>query len=175
MSLKILVGNDDHTLGRADAPLTLLEYGDYECGYCRLAHPVVASVRARLGDRLCFVFRNMPLSEVHPHAELAAEAAEAAAAQGKFWQMHDALFEHRPPLSSTAIAALARRLELDMPRFHDDLTTHRFHERVQRDFLGAIKSGVAGTPAFFIDGEMYAGAAEENALTAALQAPRRPR
>jgi len=175
MSLKIPIGNDDHTLGRAQAPLTLLEYGDYECSYCRAAHPVVASVRAELGDQLRFVFRNMPLSEVHPHAELAAEAAEAAASQGKFWQMHDALFEQEPPLSSAAIAALARRLELDMPRFHDDLTTHKFRERVKRDFLGAIKSGVAGTPAFFIDGELYGGAADADALIAALQAPRRQR
>jgi protein-disulfide isomerase len=169
MSLKIPVGNDDHVLGRADAPQTLLEYGDYECPYCREAHVVIKSVRASLGDRLRFVFRNMPLNEVHPHAELAAEAAEAAAAQGKFWQMHDALFEHNPPLSSTAIASLARRLQLDLPRFQDDLATHRFRARVQQDFLGAIKSGATGTPAFFIDGELYGGAAEEDALIAALQ------
>jgi protein-disulfide isomerase len=169
MSLKVPIGPHDHELGRADAPLTLLEFGDFECPYCIAAHPTVQALLASMGDRLRFVFRHMPLGEVHPHAELAAEAAEAAGAQGQFWEMHDALFERHAQLGPELTAELARRLQLDMVRFDDDLSSRRFRDHVKRDFLGAIRSGVPGTPAFFIANELYVGSIDEQSLAAALQ------
>ena len=153
--LTIPVGPDDHVQGPADAPMTLVEYGDYECPHCGRAYPVVKAVQKQLGKRLRFVFRNMPLNQIHKHAELAAEAAEAAGAQGKFWEMHDALYEHQTELSQALVLQLAHKLGLDGKRFEDDLSHGRFREHVKRDFSGGVRSGVAGTPTFFIDGERF--------------------
>jgi len=169
MSLKIPIDQHDHALGAPDAPLTLLEFGDFECSYCIAAHPTVQGLIARMGERLRFVFRHMPLGEVHPHAELAAEAAEAAGAQGRFWEMHDALFERHAELGPELMTMLARRLQLDTTRFADDLSSRRFRDHVKRDFLGAIRSGVPGTPAFFVANELYVGSIDEQSLSAALQ------
>jgi protein-disulfide isomerase len=130
---------------------------------------MVKAILKRLHAQLRFVFRNMPLNEVHPHAELAAEAAEAAGAQGKFWQMHDQLFEHQDELGAALITTLGKRLHLDMNRFEDDLVSRRFRERVRRDFMGGVRSGVNGTPTFFIDGERYDGVLDEPSLEAALR------
>jgi protein-disulfide isomerase len=155
--LTVPVGPDDHAVGSPQAPVTLVEYGDYECPYCGQAYPIVKAVQKALGKKLRFVFRNMPLKEIHPHAELAAEAAEAAAAQGKFWEMHDALYENQSRLSPALVVELAGNLELDTERFANDLREGRFRPRVRADFMSGVKSGVAGTPTFYIDGERWNG------------------
>jgi protein-disulfide isomerase len=169
MSLAVPVGKDDHILGPADAPVTLVEYGDYECPACGAAHPMVKAILKRLGAKLRFVFRHMPLSEIHPNAELAAEAAEAAGAQGKFWEMHDSLFEHQDELGPVLVTALAKRLRLDFSRFEDDLVSRRFRDRVKRDFMGGVRSGVNGTPTFFVNDTRYDGIQNEQSLEAVLR------
>jgi protein-disulfide isomerase len=169
MSLAIPVSEDDHVQGPPDAPVTLVEYGDFQCPYCRATHFVIKNLQADMADDLRFVFRHMPLTQVHPMAELAAEAAEAADAQGKFWRMHDGLYEHQDALSPNLILALAKRMGLDMERFAKDLQTHRYRDKVKRDFIGAVRSGAAGTPTFFINGEHYEGEYDEGSLLEALQ------
>ena len=168
MSLKVPVGDRDHAQGPATAPVTLVEYGDYECPYCGQAYPIVKAVQARLGDRLRFVFRNMPLTQSHPHAQMAAEAAEAADAQGRFWQMHDALYEHQRHLGRESIVRLASQIGLDVERFTNDLDNGGFADRVKQDFMGGVRSGVNGTPTFFINGERHDDSWDEETLTAAL-------
>ena len=153
--LTIPVGADDHAQGAADAPITLVEFGDYECPHCGRAYPIVKRVQKALGKRLRFVFRNMPLTQVHPHAELAAESAEAAGAQGQFWAMHDALFEHQRTLGPELVVRLAQQLGLDVPRFEKDVNDGRFRDRVRRDFNGGVRSGVDGTPTFYVNGERF--------------------
>jgi protein-disulfide isomerase len=169
MTLTVPVGKDDHTDGPADAPVTLVEYGDYECPHCGAAYPIVKAVQKRLHGSLRFVFRNFPLNQAHPHAELAAEAAEAAAAQGQFWPMHDAIFEHQDDLSLSAVLSLARALGLNMMRFESDLSARRFLEHVKRDFTGGVRSGVNGTPTFFINGKRYDESLDETTLLHALR------
>ena len=170
MSLDVPVGPEDHIQGPENAPLTLVEYADYECPYCGDAHVVVKRLRDELGPRLRFVFRNFPLTQVHQYAELAAEAAEAAAAQHRFWEMHDRLYENQASLSPELIGAAAQGLGLDMERFEKDLASGQFRERVERDFMRGIRSGVPGTPTFFINGERHDGAPDEASLLGALQA-----
>ncbi|PTR16171.1 protein-disulfide isomerase [Nitrosospira sp. Nsp2] len=170
MSLVVPVGKDDHMQGSETAPVTLVEYGDYQCPYCAAASAIVKLVQDQLHNQIRFVFRNFPLAQVHPQAEFAAEAAEAAGAQGRFWEMHDALYENQPALSPALIAALAQALELDMERFEKDLASGRFRERVKRDFMGGVRSGVAGTPTFFINGERHDGGWDEASLLRALRA-----
>src|SRR6478672_137977 len=145
------VSERDNTVGPDDAPVTLVEYGDYECPYCGMAYPIVKKAQRELGGQLRFVFRNFPLAEAHPHARVAAEAAEAAAAQGKFWEMHDTLYEHQDHLDDASLRRYAEQIGLDMDRFDDDLREHRFRQRVRDDFMGGVRSGVNGTPTFFID------------------------
>src|ERR1700694_5399822 len=150
--LTMPVSPRDHRLGPETAPVTLVEYGDYECPYCGQAHPIVKEIQRRLGDQLCFVYRHFPLSQIHPHAEHAAEAAEAAGAQGKFWQMHDYLFEHQRALDDAHLLLYAADLELDVDRFKREMTEHVYARRVREDFLSGVRSGVNGTPTFFING-----------------------
>jgi protein-disulfide isomerase len=150
--LTIPVSADDHAQGPADAPLTLVEYGDYECPHCGRAYPIVKDVQRHFGARLRFVFRNFPLREAHPHAQHAAEAAEAAAAQGKFWEMHDTIFEHQFALGDPDLRSYAKGLALDMGRFDEELASHVHASRVRKDFGGGVRSGVNGTPTFFING-----------------------
>ena len=169
MSLSIPVDGDDHVQGTADAHVTLVEYGDYQCPGCGAAYPMVKAILNRLGTKLRFAFRNMPLSEIHPFAEMAAEAAEAAGAQGKFWEMHDGLYEHQAELGSELMSALAKRLHLDVPRFEQDLVSRKFRDHVKRDFMGGVRSGVNGTPTFFIDGARYDGILDEQSLETALR------
>jgi protein-disulfide isomerase len=169
MSLSIPVGGDDHAQGPADAHVTLVEYGDYQCPGCGAAYPMVKAIRDRLGAKLRFVFRNMPLNEIHPFAEMAAEAAEAAGAQGKFWEMHDGLYEHQVELGPELMSTLAKRLHLDVPRFEQDLVSHKFRDHVKSDFMGGVRSGVNGTPTFFIDGARYDGVLDEQSLETALR------
>jgi protein-disulfide isomerase len=169
MSLAIPVGEDDHYQGSLNAPAVLLEYGDYQCPSCGAAYPVIKALQERFGDNLCFVFRNMPLTQVHRYAQLAAEAAEGAGAQGRFWEMHDGLYENQSALSPGLLGALARALDLDIERFEEDLAAHHFHDRVRRDFMGGVRSGANGTPTFFINGTRYEGYVGEDELGSALE------
>jgi protein-disulfide isomerase len=159
----------DHIQGSADAPVTLVEYGDYECPYCGAAYPIVKEVQARMGDRLRFVFRNFPITTSHPHAEQAAEAAEAAAAQGSFWDMHDALYENQKRLGDEDLRAYAEELGLDVGRFAGELGEHVHEERVHEDFLSGVRSGVNGTPTFYINGARHDDSYELETLLAAVE------
>jgi protein-disulfide isomerase len=166
------VSERDHATGPEEAPVTLVEYGDYECPYCGMAYVVVKSAQRGLGEQLRFVFRNFPLAEAHPHARLAAEAAEAAAAQGKFWQMHDVLFEHQDALEAEDLIGYAKSLGLDMAQFARDLKDPKTTKRVRDDFRSGVRSGVNGTPTFFINGSRYEGswANEKDFIQALLEA-----
>jgi protein-disulfide isomerase len=169
------VGPDDHVLGSPDAPVTLVEYGDFECPYCGTAHPEVKRLLAKAKGSIRFVFRHFPLSQAHPHALLAAEAAEAAGAQGKFWEMHDLLYENQEKLDPPALMANARKLDLDLDQFAQDLESHRFRDRVRRDFMSGVRSGVNGTPSFFINGLKHEGGFTAEELRAAIEgAPSSP-
>jgi protein-disulfide isomerase len=163
------VSDRDHAQGPAGAKLTLVEYGDYECPHCGRAYPIVKAVQKRLGTQLRFVFRNFPLSNAHPNAEAAAEAAEAAAVQGKFWEMHDLLFEHQDALERPDLLRYAADLGLDAKRFASELVGAVHRPRVQEDFRGGVRSGVNGTPTFFINGARFDGAWDEAGLLAALE------
>lgn len=160
----------DHAAGPDDAPVTLVEYGDYECPHCGFAHPVVKTVQHELGSQLRFVFRNFPLAEAHPHARLAAEAAEAAAAQGKFWEMHDIIFEHQDALEVEDLLGYAKSLGLDVARFAHELEAGTYTKRVRDDFRNGVRSGVNGTPTFFVNGSRYEGSwANKPAFVGALR------
>jgi protein-disulfide isomerase len=150
--------------------VTLLEYGDYECPYCGAAYPIIKDVQARMGDRLRFVFRNFPITTSHPHAEQAAEAAEAAGAQGRFWEMHDVLYENQKRLGDDDLRAYAQRIGLDLERFDKELAEHVHAPRVREDFMSGVRSGVNGTPTFFINGARYDDAYDVETLLAALGA-----
>ena len=168
-TLKPPVGPKDHMQGPADAPVTLVEYGDYECPYCGEAYPVVKALQERLGDQICFVFRNFPLAEAHPHAEEAAEAAEAAASQGKLWEMHDLLYENQDALEPEDLVKYARALRLELPRFVREMKDHVYKERVREDFRSGVRSGVNGTPTFFINGVRHNGPFDLASLLAAIE------
>jgi len=160
------IAGRDHIQGRIDAPIVLIEYGDYECSYCGEAHPTVKEIQERLGDRLCFVFRNFPMVHSHPHAEHAAEAAEAAAAQGKFWEMHDLLFEHQDALTDDDLRQYAATLHLDALRLMREISNGAHTPRVEEDIQSGERGGVDGTPTFFINGERYDGSLGLHALLA---------
>lgn len=163
------VSDDDHQQGPANAPVTLVEYGDYECPYCGEAHPIVQAIQREMGDRLRFVFRNFPLTQVHPHAAGAAEAAEAAGAQDAFWPYHDRLYEHQNDLSVRALIGHARHLRLSLDRFERALEQHTFEERVRSDFMSGVRSGVNGTPTFFINGIRHDDSYEYKVLLKAVE------
>jgi len=141
----------DHIQGPPDAPVTLVEYGDYECPYCGAAYPIIKEIQARMGDRLRFVFRNFPITTSHPHSQQAAEAAEAASAQGKFWEMHDLLFENQAHLTLPHLRGYAARLALDMARFDAELSDHVYLQRVREHVQSGRESGVRSTPGFFVN------------------------
>jgi len=163
------VGEGDHVHGSADAPVTLVEYGDYECPYCRAAVPIVEELRQVLGDQLRFVFRHFPLRDRHPHAQHAAEAAVAAATQGRFFEMHTALFAHQEALEDDHLVQYAADLDLDTARFRHDLDTHVHAAKVRADFQSGLDSGVRGTPTFFVHDVRYAGLVGVRQLLAAIQ------
>src|SRR5258706_7815748 len=169
-SLTLPVGQRDHQQGPETAPVTLVEYGDYECHYSGKAYSIVQEIERRLGDRLRFVFRNFPLTQSHPHAEHAAEAAEAAAVQGKFWEMHDYLFEHQRVLDDAHLVQYAVALNLDEETFKREMTEHVHSNRVHEDFLSGVRSGVNGTPTFFINGVRHDASYELETLLAAIEA-----
>ena len=155
--LVLPVGKRDHVRGPSDAAITLVEYGDYECPHCGRAYPVVKAIQKQLGDKLRFVFRNFPLNQLHAHAELAAETAEAAAAQGKFWEMHGALFEHQRALEPEQILGYASKLGLNAEKIAHDLERRVHLARVEEDFISGAHSGVNGTPTFFVNGVRFDG------------------
>jgi protein-disulfide isomerase len=159
----------DHIQGPADASVTLVEYGDYECPYCGAAYPIVKELQARMGDRLRFVFRNFPITTSHPHAEQAAEAAEAAAAQGRFWEMHDLLYENQRLLRDQDLRAYAEQLGVDVERFDKDLAEHVHAPRVREDFMSGVRSGVNGTPSFYVNGTRHDDSYDLDTLLAALE------
>jgi protein-disulfide isomerase len=167
--LKIPVGPADHFQGPADAPVTLVEYGDYECSHCGHAYPIVKALQKKFGKQLRFVFRNFPLREIHPNAEVAAETAEFAATHGKFWDMHDLIFENQDSLSEKMLGELAHRLTLDRQALRDALRLGTFAKRVQEDFSSGVRSGVNGTPTFFINSQRYDGDVELGTLVRAIQ------
>jgi protein-disulfide isomerase len=162
--LAVPVEERDHVQGPTDARVTLVEYGDYECPYTGRAYPIVKELQRVLGDQLRFVFRNFPLTEIHPHAEQAAEAAEAAGAQGKFWEMHDLLFEHQKALNVANLRAYAGQLALDVTRFERELVDRAYAPRVQSDVEGGERSGVEGTPTFFVNGRRHDGSFDVETL-----------
>jgi Na+/H+ antiporter NhaA len=159
----------DHFRGPADAPVTVVEYGDFECPYCGMAEPVVRELIREFGD-VRYVWRHLPLSDVHPHAQLAAEAAEAAAGQGAFWELHDLLLDHQDALEPDDLIGYAERLGLDVERFATDLSYHVGAARVADDIDSADLSGVSGTPTFFVNGRRHYGAYDIDALSAAVRA-----
>ena len=163
------VGTKDHMQGPVTAPVTLVEYGDYECPACGEGYPILKEVKKRMGDSLCFVFRNFPLREMHRHAFAAAIAAEAAGAQGQFWEMHDMLYENQQQLGARELRDYAEQLHLDLDRFMEDANSETFAARVKNDFQTGLMSGVNGTPSLFINGERYDGAREFKSLLVVLQ------
>ena len=168
--LAVAVDDDrDHIQGSADAAVTLVEYGDYQCPYCGAAYPIVKELQARMGDRLRFVFRNFPISTSHPHAEQAAEAAEASAAQGRFWEMHDLLYENQTQLRDQDLHAYAEQLGIDVERFDKDLAEHVHAPRVHEDFMSGVRSGVNGTPSFYVNGARHDDSYDFETLLAALE------
>lgn len=163
------VSADDHAEGPADAPLTLVEYGDYQCPYCGAAYPVVKRLQKRLGKKLRFVFRYFPLTQSHPYALIAAKAAEAAALQGKFWEMHDLLFEQQTLLKPEIIHSWAKRTGVNLEQFENGIKQDVVEKRIKEDRRSGIRSGVNGTPTFFINGKRYDGPSDYDSLLAALE------
>jgi protein-disulfide isomerase len=161
------VNDKDHSLGPSNAPITIVEYGDYECPDCLNAVPIVQEVRQSLGDRVRFVFRHFPRSAIHPHASVAAETAEAAGDQGKFWEMHVALFQHQKELGEIDFSHLALKLGLEIYRFETSRSQEKHRRRIKADYEGGQRSGVQKTPTFFINGRRYDGPNDAKAILAA--------
>jgi protein-disulfide isomerase len=160
---------EDHVDGPERAELELVMYGDFQCPYCTAAYPIVHRIRDQLAGRLLFAFRHFPLRDVHPDAERAAEAAEAAAAQGAFWQMHDRMYESNGALSREDLISYAGELGLDSQRLAEELDSEVHRPRVQRDLDSGLASGVTGTPGFFVGGRLYGGSFDAQSLTTALE------
>jgi protein-disulfide isomerase len=163
------VSSRDHAQGPADAPVTLVEYGDYQCPFCGEAYPVIKKLQKSLGTKMRFVFRNFPLTQVHPFAMVAAETAEAAALQGKFWEMHDLIYENQEDLGPDILADWAQSLGLDPKLFGTAIKQGDVTKRIKEDRNSGIHSGVNGTPSFFINGTRYDGDAEYPSLLAAIE------
>lgn len=157
MALREAVNDEDHIEGNIDAPITLVEYGDYQCPHCGRAYPIVKRIQAEMGDRMRFVFRDFPLEKAHPQALMAAVASEAAGLQGKFWEMHDMLFENQKRLHHSGLVEYARALELDVNRFEQDMNDEQLAIRVKEEFYSGMRSGVNATPTFFVNGEKFEG------------------
>ena len=168
--LQVPVTSADHIQGDPHAHVTLVEYGDYECPACGLAYPIVKAVQKHFGKRLRFVFRNFPLTQIHPQAESAAETAEFAGAHERFWEMHDELYENQDTLGLAAYLALAKDLGLPEKALGEALQKHTFKPRVRSDFMGGLKGGVNGTPTFFINGRRHDAAYDFDELIAAIDA-----
>jgi protein-disulfide isomerase len=167
--LKTPITQNDHVRGPAQAPITLVEYGDYQCPHCAMVHPMVNQVERYFSGRMRFVFRHFPLTEIHPHAEIAAESAEFAGTAGLFWDMHDALFENQSRLSIPTIFLIAEELGLPETATRNALETGQFRKRVRGDFMSGIRSSVNGTPTFFINGVRHDGAYDYASLVSGIQ------
>jgi protein-disulfide isomerase len=165
--LAVLVDAKDHSEGPATAPVTLVEYGDYQCPSCGDAFPLVKKLQQHFGEKLRFVFRNFPL-EMHPYAEHAAETAEFAAAHGKFWQMHDALYKHQANLTDATLQKVAKDLDLSADGLAEALAAHTYAAKVKKDFDGGVRSDVTGTPMFYINGHRYEDGYDYDSLAAAI-------
>ena len=163
------LSGEDHLIGAENGALELVMYGDFQCPYCAAAYPIVRRVRERLARRLLFAFRHFPLRDTHPDAQRAAEAAEAAAAQGAFWAMHDRLYESRGRLAERDLVAHAAALGLDRERFSAELADGSHGPRVQRDVDSGNASGVPGTPGFFVNGRLHEAPFDAGSLIAALE------
>ncbi|MEJ7558178.1 MAG: DsbA family protein [Pedobacter sp.] len=161
MSLKPEIGPADQTQGNEQAAVKLVEYGDYQCPYCRDAYSIVKNIQSTFGDQILFVFRNFPLQEAHRYANIASQAAEAAGKQGKFWEMHDAIFENQDQLNEDFLDTLAEKLGLDREQFEWDLNSEEISTKVENDFESGVRSGVNGTPSFFINGTKFDGGADD--------------
>jgi protein-disulfide isomerase len=159
MSLKPEIGPADQTQGNEQAAIKLVEYGDYQCPYCADAYPFIKEIQSTFGDQILFVFRNFPLQESHRYANIAAQAAEAAGKQDKFWEMHDAIYENQQQLNDDYLDSLAEKLGLDMEQFEWDLNSEEVTNKVEDDFESGVRSGVNGTPSFFINGTKFDGGA----------------
>lgn len=168
-TLKVAVTREDHAQGPEDAEVTLVEYGDYECPHCGRAYPIVKEIQEQFGKRLRFIFRNFPLSEMHLQAKAAAEVAEFAGSQGKFWEMHDLLFENQTRLGDPLFSSLAKKLGLSPAALGKALESGEFEARVRADFSGGVRSGVNGTPTFFINGHRHDDSFDYDTLTAAIR------
>lgn len=168
MSLIVSIHHDDHMKGSRDAAIILVEYGDYQCPYSRQAHAGVKDLQHRMGDQLCFIYRHFPLTGKHPYAEMAAEIAEAAGEQGRFWDMHEALFALQAQFGPQLIPELAESLDMDVDALREDLIKRRFQERVERDAASGTHFGVEQTPTFFINGERHLGDSDEVSLVSAI-------
>ncbi len=167
--LAVPVNAQDHVRGSQFAAVTMVEYGDFQCPSCGEAFPIVEALIEQLGDHLRLVFRNFPLTKIHPFAEGAAECAEAAGSQGRFWEMHRLLFEHQTALEPDSLARYGASIGLDAPVFASELTNHTHSARVRADFIGGAKSGVNGTPTFFINGVRHDESYEFDTLLAAIE------
>jgi protein-disulfide isomerase len=167
--LRVPVAAEDHVQGLDTAAVTMVEYADYECPYSRRAYSVIKQWQREVGVQLRFVYRNFPLRDVHPHAQHAAEAAEVAANQGKFWEMHDYLFEHQRALDDEHLRQGAEQLGLDTVSYEQDMARHRYAGKIEDDLQGGIQSGVRGTPTLFIHGARYEGNHDRESLLRAIR------
>jgi protein-disulfide isomerase len=167
--LKASVTSKDHIRGNVNAPITLLEYGDYQCAYCGLAHSITKRIQEHFGEKLRFVYRNFPLTKLHPHAEIAAEAAEFAGVHGRFWEMYDLIYENQKHLSLDTLLQLARMIKLSDADLLDVLNNRTYSSKIQSDVLTGDLSQVHGTPTFFINGRLYKGSYDFEDFVSAIE------
>jgi protein-disulfide isomerase len=167
--LRFPISEHDHIIGPTDAPVTLVEYGDYQCPHCQAACPQIELVLRQFGRGICYAYRHFPISTVHPLAKPAAEAAEFAGGYGLFWEMHSAIYAYGHRLSGAILLALATRLGLDAAELRNALEAGTYAPKVEADFFGGMRSGVNGTPCFFVNGERHDGAYDAASLSAAIQ------
>jgi protein-disulfide isomerase len=166
--LSMPVNTGDHIRGPKHAPVTMVEYGDFECPHCGRAHLIIEGLHKELGDKMRFVYRHFPLTLIHPHAQHAAEASEIAGAHGEFWRMHGTLFTHQRALDDAHLVQYAASVGLDVALFTRELASHAFEGRVRRDFISGVRSGVNGTPTFFLNEIRYDGPHDFESLVAAI-------
>jgi protein-disulfide isomerase len=160
-NLVVPIQSDDHMIGDESAPIKLVEYGDYECPFCGRAYQQMKRLLSEAGDNVCYVFRNFPLTQIHPHAENAAEASEIAAQFGKYWEMHGMLFENQDALDDQSLVQYAHELRIPTQRFMHELRTHSMAPKVRADFMGGVRSGVSGTPTFFVNDVRFNGSSDD--------------
>lgn len=162
--LKVPVNDNDHITGNKNARVELVEYGDYQCPHCGSAHPKVKRIIEKMGNDIKFIFRNFPLATLHPQAKQAAQAAESAGAQGKFWEMHDLLFENQKNLQNSDLESYAEQLGIDVEEFKNDMDNQAYLRKVESDFESGVRSGVNSTPTFYINGERFDGELNEESI-----------